>query len=335
MRILRFFALLLILLATTTGGLAYYWATQPLALRSSPLDFRITPGSSLRAAASTMVDAGVDTQPLFFVLLAKALHADTTIKAGSYSLKDGVTPWAVLEKLTRGQVTQGESLLVEGWSLRQWRARLDAHPDLIHESRGLSDAELLMRLGISPEWAHGSAEGLFFPDTYLFDKQSSDIELLARAHRALKRRLETEWAERAPGLPYRNPYQALIMASIVEKETGRAADRPMIASVFVNRLRVGMLLQTDPTVIYGLGTRFDGNLRKVDLQTDTPYNTYTRAGLPPTPIAMPGQASLRAALHPAASHALYFVARGDGSSHFSGTLDEHNQAVNRYQRGKR
>jgi UPF0755 protein len=172
-----------------------------------------------------------------------------------------------------------------------------------------------------------------FPDTYLFDKQSSDLELLARAHRALQRKLDAEWSQRIKGVPYRSPQEALIMASIIEKETGREADRELVAAVFVNRLRKGMLLQTDPTVIYGLGDKFDGNLRKRDLQTDTPYNTYTRSGLPPTPIAMPGQASLRAALNPAASDVLYFVARGDGSSVFSRTLDEHNQAVNKYQRG--
>lgn len=175
------------------------------------------------------------------------------------------------------------------------------------------------------------AEGLFFPDTYLFAKNSSDTEILARAYRAMKRHIEREWQQRASNLPYRSPYEALVMASIVEKETGRAADRPMIASVFVNRLRVNMLLQTDPTVIYGLGDRFDGNLRKRDLLADTPYNTYTRPGLPPGPIASPGLASLRAALNPASSDALYFVARGDGTSQFSRTLEEHNQAVVRYQ----
>ena len=183
--------------------------------------------------------------------------------------------------------------------------------------------------------SENAAEGLFFPDTYLFAKQSRDLEVLARAYRTMQRHLKREWEGRDQGLPYNDAYQALIMASIVEKETGRDADRPMIASVFVNRLRLGMLLQTDPTVIYGLGDRFDGNLRKRDLQTDTPYNTYTRSGLTPTPIAMPGLASLRAALHPANSTALYFVARGDGSSQFSRTLDEHNQAVNKYQRSGR
>jgi len=195
----------------------------------------------------------------------------------------------------------------------------------------LSEAQIVERLGLQG----GRLDGWLFPDTYLFDKQSSDIELLARAVRAMQQRLDEEWAGRAEGLPYRTPYEALVMASIVEKETGREADRTQVAAVFVNRLRKGMLLQTDPTVIYGLGEAFDGNLRKRDLQTDTPYNTYTRTGLPPSPIAMPGVASLRAALHPAASDAIYFVARGDGSSEFSRTLDEHNRAVNKYQRGRK
>lgn len=324
----RFFALLFVAAFALLGS-AYWWANAPLNLRTSPLDFRILPGSSLRSAATQMAEAGVGVHPTLLVLLGRAVKAETGIKAGSYSLAAGTTPWQLLGKLTRGQMTQGESTLIEGWSLRQWRERLDVHPDLRHETRGLSDAELLKRIGLEGS----SAEGLFFPDTYLFDKQSSDTELLARAHRAMRTKLENEWTRRAPGLPYKSLYEALIMASIVEKETGRAADRTLVAAVFVNRLRAGMLLQTDPTVIYGLGEQFDGNIRKRDLLTDTPYNTYTRRGLPPTPIAMPGLASLQAALHPAVSEALYFVAKGDGSSHFSTTLDEHNRAVNQYQRG--
>nr|MBP6707954.1 endolytic transglycosylase MltG [Accumulibacter sp.] len=209
------------------------------------------------------------------------------------------------------------------------RARLDGHPDRRHETAGLPEAEIMRRLGAPGR----PAEGGFFPDTYLFAKRSSDLELLARAQRAMQRHLAREWPARAAGLPYREPYQALILASIIEKETGRDADRSLVAAVFVNRLRRGMPLQTDPSVIYGLGEKFDGNLRKRDLLADTPYNTYTRRGLPPTPIAMPGLAALQAALHPAPSEALYFVARGDGSSEFSRTLAEHNQAVTRYQKG--
>ncbi|MFN4326661.1 MAG: endolytic transglycosylase MltG [Azonexus sp.] len=314
--------------AISAGGLLW-WAEQPIPLRSSPLDFRIAAGSSLRSAITQMREAGIEINPTLLGLLARAHRADTAIKAGSYAVKEGTTPHQLLDKLLKGKVTQGDLTLVEGWTFRQWRARLDRHPDLRHDTLGLSEAQIIERLGLTAP----SLEGLLYPDTYLFDKQSSDLDLLARASRAMQRKLEAEWAQRSGGLPYKSPEEALIMASIIEKETGREADRAMVAAVFVNRLRKGMLLQTDPTVIYGLGDSFDGNLRKRDLQTDTPYNTYTRPGLPPTPIAMPGQASLRAALNPAASDVLYFVARGDGSSVFSRTLEEHNQAVNKFQRG--
>jgi UPF0755 protein len=324
---IRRLLLLVVLAVIAAAGGAWWFVNNPLALRSSPLDFTITPGSSLRAAAQQVQDAGVSAPPLALVVLGRAIGVDAQIKAGSYEIRSGITLLELLRKLTRGDVTQAEILFVEGWSFRQLREKLDIHPDIRHDLAGLPEAEVMKRVG-SGEML---AEGLFFPDTYLFAKGSSDADILARAYRTMQRHLAREWEQRTPGLPYRNPYEALIMASIVEKETGRAADRPMIASVFVNRLRSGMLLQTDPTVIYGLGERFDGNLRKRDLLTDTPYNTYTRGGLPPGPIAMPGLASLRAALNPANSDALYFVARGDGTSQFSRTLDEHNQAVARYQ----
>jgi UPF0755 protein len=324
----KIFLSIFLLLATAAGGM-WWWANQSLPLRNSPLDFRVTSGSSLRSAVAQMRDAGIDVEPTLLAMLARLNRADTAIKAGSYSVKTGVTPFQLLNKLLKGKVTQGELTLVEGWTFRQWRGRMDNHPDLSHETRGLSEAQIIEQLGLNIK----SLEGQLFPDTYLFDKQSTDLELLARANRAMVRKLDSEWVQRAADLPYKTPDEALIMASIIEKETGREADRNLVAAVFVNRLRKGMLLQTDPTVIYGLGDRFDGNLRKRDLLSDTPYNTYTRLGLPPTPIAMPGQASLRAALNPAQSEALYFVARGDGSSHFSETLDEHNNAVNRYQRG--
>jgi len=317
-----------VLFAIAAGGL-WWWANQPLSLRSSPLDFRIAAGSSLRSAITQMRESGIEVEPGLLALLARVNRADTAIKAGSYAVKDGVTPIRLLDKLLKGKVTQGELTLVEGWTFRQWRARLDKHPDLKHELLGLSEAQIIEKLGLNVT----GLEGQLFPDTYLFDKQSSDLELLARAQRAMQRKLDAEWAGRAAGLPYKTSNDALIMASIVEKETGRESDRELVAAVFVNRLRKGMLLQTDPTVIYGIGEKFDGNLRKRDLLTDTPYNTYTRPGLPPTPIAMPGQASIRAALNPAPSDVIYFVARGDGSSEFSRTLDEHNRAVNKYQRG--
>lgn len=326
--LIKIFLACLLLLAAAAGGL-WWWASQPMTLRNSPLDFRIAAGSSLRTAIADMRESGIVVNPILLALLARANRADTAIKAGSYSINEGATPHQLLDKLLRGKVTQGELTLVEGWTFRQWRARLDRHPDLRHDAAGLSETQLLERLGIRG----ASLEGQLFPDTYLFDKQSSDLDLLARAYRAMQRKLDAEWAQRAQGLPYRSAQEALVMASIVEKETGREADRQLVAAVFVNRLRKGMLLQTDPTVIYGLGERFDGNLRKRDLQSDNPYNTYMRAGLPPSPIAMPGLASLKAALNPASTDVLYFVARGDGSSEFSRTLDEHNRAVNKYQRG--
>ncbi|HNJ76261.1 MAG TPA: endolytic transglycosylase MltG [Azospira sp.] len=322
----RLFLLALLLLGILAAG-SWWVVNSPVGLRTSPLDFTVAPGSSLRMAAQQVTDAGVSLPPIVLAALGRILGVDAQIKAGSYEIRAGITPLELLRKLTRGDVTQAEILFVEGWTFRQLREKLDAHPDVRHELRGLPEAELMKRIGAN----EALAEGLFFPDTYLFAKNSSDTEIMARAYRAMKRHIDREWQQRASNLPYRTPYEALVMASIVEKETGRAADRPMIASVFVNRLRVNMLLQTDPTVIYGLGDRFDGNLRKRDLLADTPYNTYTRPGLPPGPIASPGLASLRAALNPASSDALYFVARGDGTSQFSRTLEEHNQAVVRYQ----
>ncbi|WP_374245123.1 endolytic transglycosylase MltG [Zoogloea sp.] len=323
--IYRCAALALVGLACLAGALAWF-AHRPLPLRQSPLDFTVEPGSSMKQVARQLVEAGFDMPPLAIVTLARITRQANAIKAGSYEVVAGVTPLQLLDKLSRGDVSQAELALIEGWNFRQLRAALDRHPDLRHDTAGLSDAALLQKLGVDA--AH--PEGQFFPDTYLFARRSSDLEVLRRAHANQQKVLGREWARRADGLPYKTPYEALIMASIVEKETGQAADRPMVASVFVNRLRAGMLLQTDPTVIYGLGADFDGNLKKRDLLADTPYNTYTRGGLPPTPIAMPGTAALRAALNPPVTDYLYFVARGDGSSEFSRTLDEHNRAVARY-----
>jgi len=320
---------LCVFVVTALGG-AFAWVVfSPIQLKDSSIDFQIVPGSGLRVVARQIAEAGVSLDPWVFIVLGKLTRAEASIKAGSYEIDRGVTPFLLMRKLTRGDVTQTEIAFIEGWTFRQMRDRLDAHPDVIHDTKDLSEAEILRRLNASEV----RAEGLFFPDTYLFSKRSSDLEVLGRAYRAMQNHLRQEWAGRAPGLPYRDPYQALTMASIVEKETGRDQDRPLVAAVFSNRLQQGMLLQTDPTVIYGVGENFDGNLRKRDLLADTPYNTYTRSGLPPTPIAMPGLASLQAALHPAQTQVVYFVARGDGSSQFSRTLDEHNQAVTRYQKG--
>jgi UPF0755 protein len=264
--------------------------------------------------------------------MARLLGEAGNIKAGYYDIQEPVTPFRLLQKVTEGEVAQASVTFVEGWTFRQLRKALDEHPSLTHRTSELNDAEVLERLGI----AEASPEGLFFPDTYHFGIGNSDLYILRHAYRLMQSHLDAQWEKRSPKVPLASPYQALILASIVEKETGRPEDRPLVAAVFVNRLRKGMLLQADPTVIYGLGESFDGNLRKRDLLTDTPYNTYTRVGLPPTPIAMPGLASLAATLNPPDSDALYFVARGDGTSYFSRTLGEHERAVTKYQRsGKR
>lgn len=332
MRFLKRLFLLCLLLALAAGGLLLWFATTPLPLRSSPLDFTIEPGMSLKKASTAMQEAGLGFEDWQFHLFGRVLRQASAIKAGSYEVEQGVTPWQLLQKLTRGDVSQTDITLVEGKTFRNFRTLLDAHPDLRHDTAGLSDTEVLQRIGA----AELHPEGLFLPDTYLFAKGSSDVDLLRRAYKAMQARFTLEWDRRAADLPYRSPYEALIMASIIEKETGDPADRGMVASVFVNRLRSGMRLQTDPTVIYGIGERYDGNIRKHHLTTDTDYNTYTRGGLPPTPIAMPGVASIQAALNPPRSDKYYFVSRGDGTSEFSRTLDEHNRAVQKYifKRGK-
>jgi len=281
----------------------------------------------LRAAAQRIESTGVAVGRLQFEVLARVLGRAEDVKAGSYELAAAPTPLELLDKLTRGDVSQAEIRLIEGWSFRQLRAALDASAFVRHDTQGLSDEQLLQKLGARET----HPEGLFFPDTYLFAKGASDVHVLQRAYQAMQRHLAREWEARDPSVPYKTAYEALIMASIVEKETGRTAEREMIAGALVNRLRIGMMLQVDPAVIYGLGTAFDGNLKKIHLLSDGPYNTYTRAGLPPSPIAATGLASLRAALRPAKTDAIYYVARGDGSSEFSRTLDEHNRAVRKYQ----
>ena len=323
----RIFLLALCLALLAIAGLGWY-ALSPVTLRTDPADFSIKPGSSLRSATRQIVESGVELNGWHFNLLGRLLGKAGAIKAGSYEVGRGITPLALLDKLTAGEVTQTEVVFIEGWTFRQMRAALNADPEIRHDSAALSDAQIMARLGA----AGRSPEGLFFPDTYLFGKGTGDLDILKRAYKAMDRQLQVAWQQRAPDLPYRSPYDALIMASVIEKETGQSTDRALIGGVFVNRLRIGMMLQTDPSVIYGLGEKFDGNLRKKDLLADTPHNTYTRSGLPPTPIAMPGQAALAAALNPAKTPALYFVARGDGSSEFSRTLAEHERAVAKHQR---
>lgn len=304
-------------------------ALAPLQISAESLEFSIMSGSSLRSATRQIADAGVPVTEAHFNLLARITGKGTRIKAGSYELPRGSSSWDLLRKITAGDVLLSEALFVEGWTFAQMRAALDALDAVRHDTSGMSEARILERLGMP---AGTPAEGMFFPDTYRFAKGESDLKILARAHRLMSSKLQSAWEARAEGLPYKTPYEALILASIVEKETGDPQERATIAGVFGNRLRIGMRLQTDPTVIYGMGKRYQGNIRKADLERDTPFNTYTRAGLPPHPIAMPGLAALRAAVKPAKTDAIYFVARGDGSHQFSRTLDEHNRAVARYQK---
>ena len=328
-RFLKFVVGFAVLVAGVGGGGAYWWLNQPLALNADAVDVSIEPGTSVRGVAQATVDAGVSTTPALLYWWFRLSGKDRLIKAGSYELERGTTPYGLLQKLVRGEEALRAVTLVEGWSFNQMRAALSKAEQLKPDTRGL-EADLVMQMLGKPGLA---AEGRFFPDTYTYAKGSSDLAVLKRALRAMDKKLEAAWQLRAADSPLKTPEQLLTLASIVEKETGRGSDRPLIAGVFINRLKIGMLLQTDPTVIYGMGDKFDGNLRRKDLQTDTPWNTYTRAGLPPTPIAMPGKAALLAAAQPATTKALYFVARGDGSSHFSTSLEEHNRAVNKFQRG--
>jgi UPF0755 protein len=319
-----------LLIAGLLAGAAAWWLNQPLALSSETVDLSIEPGTSPRGVAQAAAEAGVDVNPTLLFWWFRLSGDARQIRAGSYELARGATPRTLLQMLVRGEESLRSVTLVEGWNWRQVRQALSRAEQLKPDTENLSDEMIMSQLGR----AGLPAEGRFFPDTYTYAKGSSDLAVLRRALHAMERKLDAAWAQRAPDTPLKTPTEALILASIVEKETGKPADRAMISGVFVNRLRIGMMLQTDPTVIYGLGEAFDGNLRKRHLQADTPWNTYTRAGLPPTPIAMPGKASLLAAVQPAQTKALYFVARGDGSSQFSATLDEHNRAVNKFQRGQ-
>jgi UPF0755 protein len=321
---------LILVLAGLFGGAGVWWLNQPLDLKTESVDLSIEPGTSARGVAQAVVDAGVAVDPALLYGWFRLSGDSRQIRAGSYEITRGTTPRSLLRKLVRGEESLRALTLVEGWNIRQVREALRRAEQLRPDSASLSDAALMEKLGRPGQ----HPEGRFFPDTYTYAKGSSDLAVLQRALRAMDKQLAAAWAQRAPGIAVKTPEEALTLASIVEKETGRPSDRTTISAVFNNRLRIGMLLQTDPTVIYGLGAAFDGNLRKRDLLTDTPWNTYTRTGLPPTPIAMPGKAALLAAVQPAQSKALYFVARGDGTSQFSASLDEHNRAVNKFQRGQ-
>ncbi|MGH8693347.1 MAG: endolytic transglycosylase MltG [Burkholderiales bacterium] len=330
MRLLRTLVFFGVLAAIGAACWLGYFALTPVEVAPQARHFNLDHGSSLRSVAEQFENAGLISDSWSFLVLARLLGNSGNIKAGSYSVGTRVTPHRLLDKIVSGHFAQSELRFIEGWTFRQMRNVLDQHPAVKHDSAGRSDAQILESLGLEEK----SPEGLFFPDTYYFAAGISDLTILRQAHLRMRTKLEALWEQRAKGLPVANVYEALILASIVEKETGRADERDMVAAVFVNRLKRRMRLQTDPSVIYGLGASFDGNLRRRDLETDQSYNTYTRYGLPPTPIAMPGEASIQATLNPAQSPVLYFVARGDGSHDFSSTLAEHNRAVNRYQRSQ-
>ena len=328
MHILKRITLLALVAASLFVGWFAYHVQDPVQIPITPYELSIKPGSSLRTVAKQLVGAGALHDAWSFILLSRLMGYSSSLKAGDYELAESISPWQLLKRVTNGDVNQSEIRFIEGWTFSQLRKTLNEHPALRHDTAGLTDSEVMQLIGASETMA----EGLFSPDTYYFVRGNSDVAILKRAYHAMQNNLNTAWAGRATNLPLTDSYQALILASIVEKETGRESDRTNVAGVFINRLRIGMRLQTDPTVIYGLGDKFDGNLRKKDLLTDQEYNTYTRSGLPPTPIALPGMASIRAALNPAKTSSLYFVAKGNGESHFSSNLTDHNRAVSKYQK---
>lgn len=330
MKSLRRLLGVIVLLGVAVAAAVAWWVHQPLQLRVASVEFSVEPGMTPRQIANGWVAAGVDTSAFALYEWFRWSGQARRIRAGNYEAGPGTTPRDLLRKMVLGDESLSTVRFIEGWTFRQVRAALLQAQGLKQTAETMSDAEIMAAIG-----APGMhPEGRFFPDTYAYSRGSTDLAVLKRAHHAMEKRLAQAWAQRAPNIPLKTPEEALILASIVEKETGDATDRGMVSGVFNNRLRIGMALQTDPSVIYGLGDKFDGNLRKRDLQTDTPYNTYTRPGLPPTPIAMPGKASLLAAVKPDATKALYFVARGNGTSVFSETLAEHNRAVDKYQRGR-
>jgi UPF0755 protein len=325
MRAIRWLAALAVLAAAAAGAYLYWFSRSPITPSQVPYDFTVKPGSGVRTVARNLSEAGYLREPYALWILARITGAET-IQAGTYRVEKPLTPLELLDKMARGDVVLLDIRFIEGTTLKQWLAQLASQPNIRQTLAGKGEAEVRKALGLEEP-----VEGWLFPDTYRFAPGVTDAEILRRAHNAMKKRLAEAWEARDPDVPLKTPYEALILASIVEKETGAGDERPLVASVFANRIRKGMRLQTDPTVIYGMGEAFDGNIRKRDLTTDTPWNTYTRDGLPPTPIAMPGGASLTAATRPAQSEFLYFVGKGDGTHHFSRSLEEHNRAVVKYQ----
>lgn len=323
--------LLLALLGAGLSTYAWYWAQHPVKMDAERIQYVVAPGNGVRAIAQSMNAAGIAVHPDALAALARLHDLDKQIKAGAYEAQRGDSPRRLLERMAQGEMVQARLTFVEGWTYQRIRQALRESPAIKQTLHNISDQEILERLGAK----QASPEGLFLPDTYVFVPGTTDFDVLRQAYQAQQALLDEAWSRREPGLPLKTPYEALILASIVEKETGLTEDRARVAGVFVNRLRRGIPLQTDPTVIYGMGDNYKGRIRKRDLQTDTPWNTYTRGGLPPTPIASPGRAALHAALHPEDHGYFYFVARGDGSSQFSRTLQEHNRAVAKYILGRK
>ena len=321
--------LLLVVLSAAAAGAALWWLQHPLRLAHDEVEVSIEPGTPVREIVRLWHDAGIAEPPELMYQWFRWSGEAKRIRAGSYLVDKDATPRSLLRKMVVGDEELESVHIIDGWTVKQMRAALAAAPGLKPTTAGLTDDQLMAAIGAPDE----KAEGRFFPDTYVYSKGVKDLLVLKRAHDALERQLQAAWALRAPDTPLRSADEALTLASVIEKETGAAADRGKVAAVFSNRLRIGMPLQSDPTVIYGMGAAYDGNLHKADLQADTPYNSYTRQGLPPTPIALPGRDALRAAVRPDASRALYFVSRGDGTSVFSETLNAHNAAVNQYIRG--
>ena len=321
--------LLLLVLAAAAAGAAFWWLQHPLKLAHDEVEVSIEPGTPVREIVRLWHEAGVEDPPELVYQWFRWSGQAKRIRAGSYLIAPGATPRSLLEKMVVGDEELESVHVIDGWTIKQMRAALAAAPGLKQTTAGMTDDQLMAAIG-----APGvKAEGRFFPDTYVYSRGVQDVLVLKRAHDALERQLHAAWDQRAADTPLKSADEALALASVIEKETGAAADRGKVAAVFSNRLRLGMPLQSDPTVIYGMGAAYDGNIHKTDLQTDTPYNSYTRTGLPPTPIALPGRDALRAAVRPEPIKALYFVSRGDGTSVVSDTLNAHNAAVNQYIRG--
>ena len=304
-----------------------HFLVTPLHINKSDLAIEIEPGSSLKAIAFQLVDEKILNEPWRFILLSKALGQSTKLRPGNYNLNPNITPYQLLKSFVEGRATEGSITFIEGQDFNSMLDKIKANDNIKKTMKSYDTKAIASAIGIPYE----SVEGQFFPDTYYFSRNTSDIEILKRAYKAMQKKLNYEWARRAEEVPYKNSYEALTMASIIEKETGKSIEANLISGVFIHRLSIKMKLQSDPTVIYGLGKKFTGDLTKKDLLTDTPYNTYTREGLPPAPITMPGLISIRAALHPTKTEALYFVGKGDGTHYFSANLSEHNSAVRKYQ----